>query len=188
MAVIMNSRRSLIAAVLALTAGASAASEASWKLLREPTGTYTLQYPDTLAMAVPNGNACSNGICRPTEEAILAGPAGSMILLIQRGINPKHLTARRWYESLSRRPIQPSTEILIQIGGRNAIRRGPLIPGTIVHIASGRQISRASGLLRDNTIFVPVNRSDILTISLRPKNQSGADLFRKILETISFPS
>lgn len=183
----MKARLTLLLSVtLALSALPVSAALAASQLFRGPSGSYVLEYPSTLKLHMASGRACANGACRPIEQASLDGPDGSMTLAIQRDINPKHLAIREWYESLVKRPLEPATESPFSLGGRDAVRRRGLVPGTTVHSINGKEVSRSSALLADDTIFVPLNATDILTIVLRSKSGFGSGNFDRVIDSIRF--
>lgn len=172
-----------IPAALALSANSAAAAA---QTLHGPSDSYVLQYPSTLKLHMASGQGCSNGVCRPIEQASLDGPDGSMTLVVQRNINPKHLPIREWYASLARRPLEAPTETSFSLGGRDAIRRHGLVPGATVRSLNGKVVSRKSTLLSDDSIFVPLNGSDILTIVVHPKTASAAAMLERLTQSIRF--
>lgn len=184
----MPARRWMVAVVgsLALFGVHAAHSASNLQTLHESSGAYVLQYPTTLKVNVPKGEGCSNGTCREIERVDLAAPDGSMTLVIQRDINPKGLAIRTWYESLIKRPLNPATESLVAIGGRDAVRRTGLVPAESVHMVNGKEVSRGSTLRDDDSIFVPLAPTDVLTIVVHAKSQSARATFNRVIETLRF--
>jgi len=85
---------------------------------------------------------------------------------------------------MAHRSLSPDMERLVSIGGRQAIRRGPLVPSETVHIVAGHEVSRSSGLSADDTIFVPLNDTDILSISLKSASPALSATFKQVLESV----
>src|SRR5205823_3885636 len=109
-----------------------------------------------------------------------------MSFIVQRDINPKNLPVRKWYESLARRPLNPSTEAIVMIGGREAVRRRPTTPTETIRVVNGKEASRITVLRPDDTTFVRLNGSDILTISLNSRSRILSGTFEQVLESIRF--
>jgi hypothetical protein len=61
------------------------------------------------------------------------------------------------------RPVQPDLETVITAGGKPAIRRGPLAKAVTVHTVGGNTVSNGEGMVPDNTVYVPLNKTDVLT-------------------------
>lgn len=126
------------------------------KVLRQPE--YVLRYPGTMRVRL--------GTMNGTKVIRLDGPDGSMEFVIQRNLNPAHLSIAQWYESLARRPMN-SAERRVDLAGREMVQRN-----------DGADAE---------TIFVPVVGKDVLTILIRPANQSARGRLERIIETMQFP-
>lgn len=176
----------LVPATLALSAVPLSSASAASQVFRSPSNSYVVEYPSTLKLHMASGRACASGTCRPIEQASLDGPDGSMTLAIQRDINPKHLAIQEWYESLVKRPLETATEVPFSVGGRDAVRRRGLVSGAIVRSVNGKVVSRSSALLSDDTIFVPLNATDVLTIVVHPKGESANATFERVIESVRF--
>jgi hypothetical protein len=173
--------------------GAQTTDTAGWKAYKSESGGYTIKYPNTLSLSIPSGKACSDGECRAIEEVMLMGSDStdvkssvkSMSFIVQRGINPQHLPIQQWYEGLAQRHIQPDSETVITVGGKPAIRRGPLVRAVTVHTAGGKTISSSEGMAADNTVYVPLNETDVLTIS-SPSGSALGETCGKVISTLTF--
>jgi hypothetical protein len=185
-----------VAALIATTlteAHAAAADTAGWKTYRDATSGYEVKYPRTLSLSIPSGKTCTNGECQAIEEVMLMGAdtadgkasVKSMSFTIQRGINPQHLPIQRWYEALAHRPLQPNSETVMTVGGKPAIRRGPLAKAVTVHTVDGKPVSSSEGMVADTTVYVPLNATDVLTISL-PSGSVLGETCGKVLATLTF--
>jgi hypothetical protein len=164
----------------------AARAGSKWLILRDPSNSYVVQYPATLKVITPKGEGCANGTCRSIEQVDLSGSDGSIALAIQRDINPKRLSIQAWYELQASRPLQSATESVVVVGDRNAIRRRGLVPAETVHMLNGKEVSRNSTLRADDSIFVPLNPTDVLTIVAHPKSQFASATFDHIIETVRF--
>lgn len=186
----VNNRDWRIAAVSALSLfGADCVHAApNSQNLREPSGAYTLRYPSTLKVDVPKGEGCANGTCRLIERIDLVGSEGSMTLAIQRDINPGRLAIKPWYESLIKRRLNPTTESVVAVSGRDAIQRKGLVPAETVRTVNGKEVSRSSTLQHDDSIFVPLGATDVLTIAVHAKNQSASAIFHRVIESLKVRS
>lgn len=109
----------------------------------------------------------------------------SMSFIIQRGVNPRHLPIQQWYEALAHRPVQPDLETVITVAGKPAIRRGPLVKAIAVHTVGGNPVTSIEGIVPDNTVYVPLNDTDVLTISSPSGSALGATC-AKVLSTLAF--
>jgi hypothetical protein len=178
----------IVAALLgsASAVDGAAPSTSKWKVMSEAARDYTITYPAGFKVTVPKVQTCSDQQCRATDELLLTGPEGSIDFVAQRNINPSALPVQSWYESLAHRAFQPASEALVEFAGRQAIRRGPLVPAETVVMKGGKEVSRALTLVHHETIFVPMNGSDILTISLQPKGSEADGTLTAILNTLTF--
>jgi hypothetical protein len=166
---------------------------AGWKAFRNESGGYEVKYPNTLSLSIPSGKTCQNGECKAVEEVMLMGSDSadgkasvkSMSFIIQRGINPQHLPIQQWYEALAHRPVQPDSETVITVAGKHAIRRGPLVKAVTVHTVGGKTVSSSEGMVPDNTVYVPLNDTDVLTIS-SPSGSALGETCAKVLSTLAF--
>jgi hypothetical protein len=166
----------------------------NWKMYHSKSGGYAIRYPNALSLSVPSGNTCSNGECKPIEQAMLMGSdstAGkasvtSMSFIIQRGINPQHLPIQQWYEALAHRPVQPDSETAITVGGKSAIRRGPTVKAVTVQAVAGKAVSSSKGTAKDFTVYVPLNDTDVLTISIPSSGSVLNEAYGKVLSTLTF--
>jgi hypothetical protein len=164
-----------------------------WKTYRNESGDYEVKYPNTLSLSIPSGKTCINGECKTVEEVMLMGPDStdgkpsvkSMSFIIQRGINPRHLPIQQWYETLAQRPVQPDSETVITVGGKPAIRRGPLVKAMTVHTINGKTGSSSERMVPDNTVYVPLNETDVLTIS-SPSGSALSEICSRVLSTLTF--
>jgi len=154
--------------------------------MSEAARDYTVRYPDSFKVVVPKSYACSGQQCRAADELLMSGPEGSITFVAQRHINPRALAVQSWYESLAHHALQPASETLIEFGGRQAVRRGPLVPAETVVMKDGKEVSRVVNLVHDETIFVPMNGTDVLTISVHSKSKEGDRTLREILNTLTF--
>jgi hypothetical protein len=169
------------------------AGTAGWKTYRNESGAYEVKYPNTLSLSIPSGKTCMNGECKAVEEVVLMGSDSadgkpsvkSMSFIIQRGINPQHLSIRQWYEALAHRPVQPDSETVITAGGKPAIRRGPLVKAVTVHTVNGKTVSSSQGMVPDNTVYVALNETDVLTISI-PSGSALGEICSRVLSTLTF--
>jgi len=176
-----------------LEAQATDADTAGWKTYRNESGEYEVKYPSTLSLSIPRGTTCGAGKCKAIEEVMLMGSDStdgkasvkSMAFIIQRGINPQHLPIQRWYEALAHRPLQPDSETVITVGGKSAIRRGPLAKTVTVHTVGGKTVSSKEGMAPDNTVYVPLRETDVLTIS-SPSGSALSEIYGKVLSTLTF--
>ena len=180
----MKSALAIVGLTAALLSAPAVGAAPGWKVFRESAGAYVLNYPAAFHISPARGQACSNGDCRPLEEAILSGPEGSMTLVVQRGINPKQLAVRDWYQALVHRPLDPSMERIATVAGRDAVRRGPFAPGAVVRSVNGKVVSRTSGMLPDDTIFLPLGASDILTVVVHARTPAANAAFDRILASL----
>jgi len=182
-----------IATPAVVEAQATDADTAGWKTYRNESGEYEIKYPNALSLSIPSGKTCGDGKCKAIEEVMLMGSDStdgkasvkSMSFIIQRGINPQHLPIQRWYEALAHRPVQPDSETVITAGGKPAIRRGPLVKAVTVHNVDGKTVSESEGMVPDNTVYVPLNETDVLTIS-SPSSSALSEIFAKVLLTLTF--
>jgi hypothetical protein len=182
-----------IAAPAVLHAQTTDAATAGWKTYRNESGEYEVKYPNTLSLSIPSGKTCSSGECKAVEEVMLMGSDStggkpsvkSMSFIIQRGINPQHLPIQKWYEALAHRPVQPDSEAVITAGGRPAIRRGPLVKAVTADSVNGKTVSSSEGMVPDNTVYVPLNETDVLTIS-SPSGSALGEICRRVLSTLTF--
>ncbi len=192
------SDRSLLAAAAAticvltsalLEAQGSEAGSAGWKTYRNESGDYEFTYPGTMSLSVPKGETCSGGKCKATEQVMLSGCEGAkgglMSFVIQRGINPEHLAIRQWYESLAHRPLDKASEILTSVGGKPAIHRGPLIEGVSAQSDQGKIVSSRKAMLPDDTTFLAINASDVLSISINSTGTKRSEVCARVLSTIT---
>jgi hypothetical protein len=181
-----------IAVPAVLHAQTTDAGTAGWKTYRNESGEYEVKYPNTLSLSIPSGKTCSSGECKPVEEVMLMGSDStdgklsvkSMSFIIQRGINPQRLPIQQWYEALAHRPVQPDSEAVITAGGRPAIRRGPLVKAVTSHSVNGKTVSSSEGMVPDNTVYVPLNETDVLTIS-SPSGSALGEIYRRVLSTLT---
>ena len=90
-----------------------------------------------------------------------------MSFIIQRGINPQHLPIQRWYEALAHRPVQRDSETVITVGGKPAIRRGPLVKAVTVHTVDGKTVSER-GMVPDNTGLCAAQRNNVRLDDFQP--------------------
>ena len=182
-----------IATPTVLEAQATDADTAGWKTYRNESGEYEIKYPNALSLSIPSGKTCGDGNCKAIEEVMLMGSDStdgkasikSMSFIIQRGINPQHLPIQRWYEALAHRPVQPDSETVITAGGKPAIRRGPLVKAVTVHTVDGKTVSESEGMVPDNSVYVPLDETDVLTIS-SPSSSALSETFAKVLSTLTF--
>ena len=176
-----------------LEAQTTDADTAGWKTYRNESGEYEVKYPNTVSLSIPSGKACTDGKCKAIEEVMLMGSDStdgkarvkSMSFIIQRGVNPQHLPIQQWYEALAHRPIQLDSETVITVGGKPAIRRGPLVKAVTVHTVGGKTVSSREGMVSDNTVYVPLSETDVLTIS-SPSGSALSETYRKVLSTLTF--
>lgn len=169
------------------------ADTAGWKVYQNESDGYNVKYPNTLSLSIPSGKTCRNGECKAIEEVMLMGSDStdgkasvkSMSFIIQRGINPQRLPIQQWYEALAHRPVQPDSETVITVGGKPAIRRGPLVKAVTVHPVGGTTISSSEGMVPNNTVYVPLNEIDVLTIS-NPSGSALGETYAKVLSTLAF--
>ena len=174
-------------------AQATDADTANWKTYRNESGEYEVKYPNTLALSIPSGKTCSNGACRAIEEVMLMGADStdgkasikSMSFVIQRSINPQHLPIQQWYEALAHRPLQPDSEAVITAGGKAAIRRGPLVKGIAVQTVGGKTVTSSEAVIPGYTVYVPLNKTDMLTISI-PPGSALSQTCGRVLSTLTF--
>ena len=135
---------------------------AGWQTYRNDADGYAFKYPGGLSLSIPSGTVCTNGGCKPVEEVMLRrytaadGSIKTLQLIIQRGINPQHLSLQQWYESLAHRPLDPAFERTMTIAGRAAVARGPRVPGV------------TGGVLRVATQYRPRKRSSKTTPAMWP--------------------
>jgi hypothetical protein len=184
----------LMAMPSVLEAKTTNADTTGWKTYRSESGGYEFEYPDTVSLSIPSGKSCTNGECKAIEEAMLMGSDStdgkpsvkSMSFIIQRGINPQHLPIQQWYESLAQRPIQPDSETIITVGGKLAIRRGPPVKVAAVHSFDEKPVSSTAGTVSGNTVYVPLNKTDVLTISSPSSGASLSEICQKVLSTLTF--
>jgi hypothetical protein len=54
-----------------------------------------------------------------------------------------------------------------------------------VHTIGGKTVSSSQGMVPDNTVFVPLNATDVLTIS-NPSGSALSETYRKVLSTLTF--
>jgi hypothetical protein len=182
-----------IATPAVLEAQATAVDTAGWKTYRNESGEYEVKYPNALSLSIPSGKTCGDGKCKAIEEVMLMGSDSmdgkasikSMSFIIQRGINPQHLPIQRWYEALAHRPVQPDSETVITVGGKLAIRRGPSVKAVTVHTAGRKTVSDSEGMVPDNTVYVALNETDVLTIS-SPSSSALSETYAKVLSTLTF--
>jgi hypothetical protein len=182
-----------IAVPAILEAQTTDADTAGWKTYRNESGEYEVKYPNTLSLSIPTGKTCRNGECKAIEEVMLMGwdsaegkaSVKSMSFIIQRGINPQHLPIQQWYEALAHRHVQSDSETVITAGGKPAIRRGPLAKAVTVHTVGGKTVSSSEGMVPDNTVYAPLNDTDVLTIS-SPSGSALSETYGKILSTLTF--
>ena len=183
----------LIATPAVLEAQATDVDTAGWKTYRNESGEYEIKYPKALSLSIPSGKTCADGKCKAIEEVMLMGSDStdgkasikSLSFIIQRGINPQHLPIQRWYEALSHRPVRPDSETVITAGGKPAIRRGPLVKAVTVHTVDGKTVSESEGMVPDNTVYVPLNETDVLTISSQ-SSSALSETYAKVLSTLTF--
>jgi hypothetical protein len=176
-----------------LEAQTTDADTAGWKAFRNESGGYEVKFPNTLSLSTPSGKTCENGECKAIEEVMLTGSDSedgkttikSMSFIIQRGINPQHLPIQQWYEALAHRPVQSDSETVITVAGKPAIRRGPLVKAVTVHTVGKKTVSRSEGMVPDNTVYVPLNDTDVLTIS-SPSGSALGETCTKVLSTLAF--
>jgi len=172
---------------------AQTSDTADWKIYRNESGEYQFRFPDTLHLSIPTGKTCSNGECKAIEHVMLSsleskdgqGSVKSMSFMIQRGINPQHLPIQQWYEALAHRPLRPDSEAVATMGGKTAIRRGPLVKAVTLHTQDGKTVSRSEGMVPDDTVFVPLNGTDVLTVS-NPSDSSLSETYAKVRSTLTF--
>ena|ERR1700720_3787978 len=178
-----------------LEAQTTEADTAGWKAYRNESGGYEVKYPDTLSLSMPSGKTCSNGECNAIEQVMLTGRdssdgqaivIGSMSFIIQRGINPRHLPIQQWYEALAHRPVNPASETIVTVGGKPAIHRGPLTKAVTVTTVGGKTISSHEGMAPENTIFVPLNGTDVLTISNHSSGIALRETYSRVLSSLTF--
>jgi hypothetical protein len=182
-----------IAVPAVLHAQTTDAGTAGWKTYRNESGEYEVKYPNTLSLSIPSGKTCMNGECKAVEEVMLMGSEStdgkpgvkSMSFIIQRGINPQRLPIQQWYEALAHRPVQPDSEAVITAGGKPAIRRGPLVKAVTAHTVNGKTVSGSEGMVPDNTVYVALNETDVLTIS-SPSGSALSEICRRVLSTLTF--
>jgi hypothetical protein len=173
---------------------AQATDTVAWKAYQNKSGGYEIRYPNALSLSVPSGTSCSNGECQPIEQVVLMGSnstdgkagVNSMSFIIQRGINPQHLPIQQWYEALAQRPIQPDWETAIAVGGKSAIRSGPLFKAATVQPIRGKTVSASKGTESANTVYVPLNDTDVLTISIPSSGSALGETFERVLATVTF--
>lgn len=180
-------KRSIIIAVVgfvvapaALGAQTTDSDMAGWNTYRNESGEYEFRYPDTLKLSIPTGKICTNGDCRAIEEIMLRrldisdgkSEVRSMQLTIRRGVNSQRLPIRQWYEALAQRPLN-SAETVISVGGKTAIRRGPLVPGR-------------EGMVPNNETYVPLNPMDVLDVYVSSGSAQWTELCAKVLSTLTF--
>jgi hypothetical protein len=183
----------LIALPAVLDAQTTDAGTAGWKTYRNESGEYEVKYPTTLSLSIPSGKTCMNGECKAVEEVMLMGSDStdgkpsvkSMSFIIQRGINPQHLPIQQWYEALAHRPVQPDSETVITAGGKPAIRRGPLVKAVTVHTANGKTVSSSEGMVTDNTVYVLLNETDVLSIA-SPSGSALSEICSRVFSTLTF--
>jgi hypothetical protein len=176
-----------------LEAHTTGADTAGWKAVRNESGGYEFKFPNTLSLSTPSGKTCGNGECNAIEEVMLTGSDSadgkatikSMSFIIQRGINPQHLPIQQWYEALAHRPVQSDSETVITLAGKPAIRRGPLVKAVTVHTVGKKTVSSSEGMVPDNTVYVPLNDTDVLTIS-SPSGSALGETCAKVLSTLAF--
>jgi hypothetical protein len=181
----------LIAVPAVLDAQTTDAGTAGWKTYRNESGEYEVKYPTTLSLSIPSGKTCMNGECKAVEEVMLMGSDStdgkpsvkSMSFIIQRGINPQHLPIQQWYEALAHRPVQPDSETVITAGGKPAIRRGPLVKAVTVQTVNEKTVSSSEGMVPDNTVYVPLNETDVLMIS-SPSGSALSEICSRVLSTL----
>ena len=182
-----------IATPAVLEAQTTDADTAGWKTYGNESGEYQIKYPNALSLRIPSGKTCGDGKCKAIEEVMRMGSDStdgkvsikSMSFIIQRGINPQHLPIQRWYEALAHRPVQRDSETVITVGGKPAIRRGPLVKAVTVHTVDGKTVSESEGMVPDNTVYVPLNETDVLTIS-SPSSSALSETYAKVLSTLTF--
>ena len=166
---------------------------ASWRIYHNASGEYAFGYPDTLKPNIPTGTSCTNGRCTALEDVSVTGATvadGKMtvrniLFAIQRGINPRRLPVQRWYESLAHRLLN-SSETVISIGGRFAIHRGPFARASSAIVINGKRVSRGEKVMPDNTTYVPLNKTDMLTISITDGPPEWVVLCNKVRSTLTF--
>lgn len=166
---------------------------AEWHVYRDASGEYEFKYPDSLKLDVLSGTRCANGQCGKLEEVSLRGLTvtdgktviRNMLFSIQRGINPRRLPVQQWYESLAHRPLNRS-ETIISIGGKFAIHRGPFLRSPSVAIINGRSVSRPEELIPDNSTFVPLDGTDMLTISASDGPSEWVKLCNRVRSGLTF--
>jgi hypothetical protein len=77
------------------------------------------------------------------------------------------------------------TETKVTAGGKPAIRRGPLVKALTVHAVDGKTVSSSEGMVPDNTVYVPLNETDVLTIS-SPSGAALSVICGGVLSTLTF--
>lgn len=182
-----------IAVPAVLDAQTTNAGTTGWKTYRNESGEYEVKYPDSLSLSIPSGKTCEKGECKAVEELMLMGSDStdgkpsvkSMSFIIQRGINPQRLPIQQWYEALAHRPVQRDSETVITAGGKPAIRRGPLVKAVTVHTVDGKTVSSSESMVPDNTVYVPLNETDVLTIS-SPSGSAFSEICSRVLSTLTF--
>jgi len=179
-------------ATLAVNTPRAAPDMADWQTYRNDAGGYAFKYPGGLSLSIPSGTVCTNGDCKPVEEVMLRrytpadGSIRTLQFIIQRRINPQHLLVQQWYESLAHRPLDPAFERTVTMAGRTAVARGPLVPGVKGRVEVGKTVSAKEALLEDDTSYVALNDSDILTISISSGPAEWKELCRGVVSTLTF--
>ena len=72
------------------------------------------------------------------------------------------------------------------IAGRAAVARGPRVPGVTGRIEGGKIVSTTEAVLEDDTSYVALNDSDVLTISVSAGPAEWKELCRDVVSTLTF--
>jgi hypothetical protein len=60
-----------------------------------------------------------------------------------------------------------------------------LVKAVTVHTVDGKTVSESEGMVPDNTVYVPLNETDVLTIS-SPSSSVLSETYSKVLSTLTF--
>jgi hypothetical protein len=62
-----------------------------------------------------------------------------------------------------------------------------LVKAVTVHTVDGKTVSESEGMVPHNTVYVPLNKTDVLTIS-SPSSSAPSETYAKVLSTLTFTS
>jgi hypothetical protein len=151
------------------------AQTASWKAYQSQDG-FEVQYPDTLTVKQATGSDCvktpdkPEPVCGFSKSFSLNGVSvdgknNSISFFVQSGKNPKQLSIEEWYQS---QPVNPA-KTDIKIDGKPAVH-----------------IEHAGKFGTIHMVYIPINVTDILTITYTSTNPQFDEIYHSILSTIKF--